>query len=296
MTPPLVAGIALCFVSCLGNFGIPAFLGIPGNYLVLPTLIYQRLAGLGPSVLSEVAVLSVLIGVIAVGGIFLQDLMLRRRDFRITTTSNAMRPFELRALAPAGRDRAVDADARRARAAAARAGADVAGAGRRRAADRGRRRRSPTTTTCCSSTRPRSARSSTASACRRRPRSSSCSSPCRSPISWCGAARGCCASLNLVTEMPYALPGVVLAIAAILRVPEAAAAARHVALQHGLDHPVLLPRALPRARTAAGDQRLLPARPHARGSRADRRRAAAATACARSSCRWSRRPRPRARC
>ena len=95
MTPPLVAGIALAFVSCLGNFGIPAFLGIPGNYLVLPTLIYQRLAGLGPSVLSEVAVLSCLIGFIAVLGIFLQDLMLRRRDFRITTTSNAMRPFEL---------------------------------------------------------------------------------------------------------------------------------------------------------------------------------------------------------
>ena len=51
MTPPLVAGIALCFVSCLGNFGIPALLGIPGNYLVLPTLIYQRLAGLGPGAL-----------------------------------------------------------------------------------------------------------------------------------------------------------------------------------------------------------------------------------------------------
>jgi iron(III) transport system permease protein len=101
MTPSLVAGIALCFVSCLGNFGIPAFLGIPGNYLVLPTLIYQRLAGLGPSVLSEVAVLSCLIGFIAVLGIFLQDLMLRRRDFRITTTSNAMRPFELARWRPA---------------------------------------------------------------------------------------------------------------------------------------------------------------------------------------------------
>jgi iron(III) transport system permease protein len=101
MTPPLVAGIALCFVSCLGNFGIPAFLGVPGNYLVLPTLIYQRLAGLGPSVLSEVAVLSCLIGFIAVLGIFLQDLMLRRRDFRITTTSNAMRPFELGRWRPA---------------------------------------------------------------------------------------------------------------------------------------------------------------------------------------------------
>ena len=95
MTPPLVAGVALAFVSCLGNFGIPAFLGIPGNYLVLPTLIYQRLAGLGPSVLSEVAVLSVVIGIIAVLGIYLQDLMLKRRDFRITSTSNPMRPFEL---------------------------------------------------------------------------------------------------------------------------------------------------------------------------------------------------------
>ena len=91
MTPPLVAGVALCFVSCLGNFGIPALLGIPGNYLVLPTLIYQRLAGFGPGVLSEVAVLSVLIGIIAVLGIVAQDLLLRRRDFRITTTSSDAR-------------------------------------------------------------------------------------------------------------------------------------------------------------------------------------------------------------
>ncbi len=43
----------------------------------------------------------VLIGFIAVLGIFLQDLMLRRRDFRITTTSNAMRPFELARWRPA---------------------------------------------------------------------------------------------------------------------------------------------------------------------------------------------------
>lgn len=95
MTPPLVAGIALSFVSCLGNFGIPALLGIPGNYLVLPTLIYQRLAGLGPGVLADVSVLSMLIGFIAVVGILLQDLMLSRRDFRISTTSSAARPFEL---------------------------------------------------------------------------------------------------------------------------------------------------------------------------------------------------------
>jgi iron(III) transport system permease protein len=96
MTPPVLAGIALCFVSCLGNFGIPALLGIPGNYLVLPTLIYQRLAGLGPGALSEVAVLSVLIGAIAVIGILTQDALLRRRDYRISSASAAARPFELR--------------------------------------------------------------------------------------------------------------------------------------------------------------------------------------------------------
>jgi iron(III) transport system permease protein len=96
MTPPLLAGVALCFVSCLGNFGIPALLGIPGNYLVLPTLIYQRLAGLGPGALSEVAVLSLLIGFIAVIGIVAQDALLSRRDFRISTASIVARPFELR--------------------------------------------------------------------------------------------------------------------------------------------------------------------------------------------------------
>ena len=98
MTPPLVAGIALCFVSCLGNFGIPAVLGIPGNYPVLPTLIYQRVAGLGPSVLAEMSVLSMLIGFIALLGILLQELMLRRHDFRIGTTSSLARAFELRGL------------------------------------------------------------------------------------------------------------------------------------------------------------------------------------------------------
>lgn len=95
MTPSLVAGAALVFVSCLGNFGVPAFLGIPGNYPTLPTLIYQRLSGSGPGALSEVAVLSILIGGIAIFGLVLQDVMLRRRDYRVSTTSSAARAFEL---------------------------------------------------------------------------------------------------------------------------------------------------------------------------------------------------------
>jgi iron(III) transport system permease protein len=95
MAPPVLAGVALCFVSCLGNFGIPAVLGIPGNYLVLPTLIYQRLAGLGPGVLPEVAVLSMVVGTIALGGLAVQDALMRRRDFRTRSATMTVRAFEL---------------------------------------------------------------------------------------------------------------------------------------------------------------------------------------------------------
>lgn len=95
MTPSIIGATALAFVSCVGNFGIPAFLGIPAGYLVLPTLIYQRLAGGGPAVLSEVAVLSMLIGLIAMAGILAQDYASRRRDYRIASTSLPAAPFEL---------------------------------------------------------------------------------------------------------------------------------------------------------------------------------------------------------
>jgi iron(III) transport system permease protein len=63
--PAIAAGAGLAFVSCIGNFGIPALLGIPAGYSVLVTLIYQRLAGFGPSVLPEVAAIALGLGLIA---------------------------------------------------------------------------------------------------------------------------------------------------------------------------------------------------------------------------------------
>ncbi len=95
MMPSLVAGVMLTMVSCVGNFGIPALLGIPGGYTVLTTLIYQRLAGLGPRVLSDVATLSVLIGLIVLVGIWLQARLLARADYRIAGTSADPPRFEL---------------------------------------------------------------------------------------------------------------------------------------------------------------------------------------------------------
>lgn len=94
MTPPLVAGTALAFVSAIGNFGIPALLGIPASYTVLPTLIYQRLASFGPTIISEVAVLSIVVAVIALAGVALQGWMLRRQDYR--TIGPAARALEYR--------------------------------------------------------------------------------------------------------------------------------------------------------------------------------------------------------
>lgn len=79
--PSLAAGAAMCFVTALGNFGIPAMLGIPARYSTLPTLIYQRLVGMGQSVLPEVAVLALLIGAVAVAGVLLNRVLLRRRAY-----------------------------------------------------------------------------------------------------------------------------------------------------------------------------------------------------------------------
>lgn len=85
--PALGAGAAMAFVTALGNFGIPAMLGIPARYSTLPTLIYQRLVGFGPSVLSEVAVLALLIGTVAIAGVLLARWLLARKSYGLVGLS-----------------------------------------------------------------------------------------------------------------------------------------------------------------------------------------------------------------
>lgn len=78
LRPALVAGFALAFVSALGNFGIPALLGLPGRYVTLPVLMWQRLASSGPAVLTDLAVLAVLIGALAAIALPVQMALQRR--------------------------------------------------------------------------------------------------------------------------------------------------------------------------------------------------------------------------
>ncbi|WP_375263176.1 ABC transporter permease [Palleronia sp.] len=77
LAPSLIAALALAFVSALGNFGIPALLGVPGRYVTLPVLIWRQLAGFGPSVLTDVAVLSMVLAVVAVLAVALQSWLQR---------------------------------------------------------------------------------------------------------------------------------------------------------------------------------------------------------------------------
>ncbi len=72
LAPTLIAGYALAFVSALGNFGIPALLGIPARYTTLPVLIWQRLASFGPTILTDMAVIACFVALMAVFAVVFQ--------------------------------------------------------------------------------------------------------------------------------------------------------------------------------------------------------------------------------
>ena len=78
--PGIASGGILAFLSNIDNFGIPAFLGIPANIRVLSTYIYEQIIGYGPSAFSRAAVLSVILGVIALIGTLVQWAIIRKSN------------------------------------------------------------------------------------------------------------------------------------------------------------------------------------------------------------------------
>ncbi|PMC33742.1 iron ABC transporter permease [Bacillus sp. UMB0899] len=76
--PGIASGGFLAFIASLDNFGIPAFLGIPGNIRVLSTYIYEQIVGLGPNAFERAATLSVILGIMALTGTFIQWLLLKK--------------------------------------------------------------------------------------------------------------------------------------------------------------------------------------------------------------------------
>lgn len=88
----LVAAGLLAFVAGVGNFGIPALMGMPVNYLTLPTLIYRRLTSFGPSVLSDMAALALMVALIAGIGTILGALLMRKTIGKVDLEQR-MTPF-----------------------------------------------------------------------------------------------------------------------------------------------------------------------------------------------------------
>ncbi len=80
LAPALAAGACLAFLAAIGNFGTAAMLGIPARYTVLSVLLFTRLSGLGPAGLGEAASIALLLAVLA-GLALAAQARLARRNF-----------------------------------------------------------------------------------------------------------------------------------------------------------------------------------------------------------------------
>jgi iron(III) transport system permease protein len=69
LQPYLVAAALIAFVAGVGNFGIPALLGLPVGYATLPTLVFQQIASFGPALITNAAAISLLVAMVSGAGV-----------------------------------------------------------------------------------------------------------------------------------------------------------------------------------------------------------------------------------
>lgn len=86
MLPGVLAGALLLFMSSLANFGIPAVIGFPARFFVLPTKIFSTVLNFDmPFNLQVAAALSMWLVAIAALLLYLQRIVLRRSRFAVVT-------------------------------------------------------------------------------------------------------------------------------------------------------------------------------------------------------------------
>ena len=102
--PAIVSGVILAFLSSIDNFAITATLGSPAGITVLSTYIYEKAIGFGPASFNQAAVLSIILSLIAFGGIALQWWVLRKS----VIMEAAMPDYEPRILLAKGKRRLVE--------------------------------------------------------------------------------------------------------------------------------------------------------------------------------------------
>lgn len=92
LRPHLVGAALLAFVAGIGNFGIPALLGAPVNYLTLPVLIYRRLSSFGTGMIGEVSALGLLVAAIAIVCVAASQILTRKENVHLEDDA-PLRPF-----------------------------------------------------------------------------------------------------------------------------------------------------------------------------------------------------------
>ena len=86
MLPAIASGAVLVFIMAIANFGIPAILGFSDNYYVLTTRIYEAVTrSSNPNSLSLAASISVLLGIVAGAGLLFQRLYINKKEFAVLT-------------------------------------------------------------------------------------------------------------------------------------------------------------------------------------------------------------------
>ena len=92
MLPTIAAGAVLVFIADMANFGIPAILGFAENYFVLSTKIYEAVTrSAQPNSLSLAAALSCFLGLVAGAGLLLQRAYLSRKEYAVLS-GKSMQP------------------------------------------------------------------------------------------------------------------------------------------------------------------------------------------------------------
>ncbi|WP_336055694.1 ABC transporter permease [Nitratireductor sp. CH_MIT9313-5] len=88
----LLSAALLAFVAGVGNFGIPALLGLPVGVTTLPTMVYRQLASFGRGGIENAALVSMLIAIIAGAAVIASAWIMARRDVR-TDGERGLEPF-----------------------------------------------------------------------------------------------------------------------------------------------------------------------------------------------------------
>ncbi|MCD6396382.1 MAG: iron ABC transporter permease [Spirochaetaceae bacterium] len=92
MLPSIASSAVLVFIMSIANFGIPAVLGFSENFYVLTTKIYEAITQSSQAnSLSLGAALSVLLGIIAGSGLLFQRFYIRKKEYSVLT-GKSMQP------------------------------------------------------------------------------------------------------------------------------------------------------------------------------------------------------------